>query len=125
MSQNLCKRSLGDFLSLRHSIDSSRPLLKQIWHTNRIFKLYVLSLIYAQVTRVRPRDFASGRNPCGGNYKLNLHCTIIGTAKKSVTINFYHGKLKFAIEPSLTRTVFCFPSEFELLGFYCTKQAQL
>ena len=26
-----------------------------------------MSLIYARVTSLPPRDFASGRNPCGGN----------------------------------------------------------
>ena len=29
-----------------------------------------MSLINARVTRVLPRDFASGRNPCGGNNNI-------------------------------------------------------
>ena len=59
--------------------DSSRPLFEQIEIFSSIPTVYldckyVLSLIYryARVTRVPPRDFASGRNPCGGNNKKNI-----------------------------------------------------
>ena len=78
MSQNLPERSLWDFLSLRHPIPfilagannrnvtiTYRFLAAPVqanrgffWHTDCIFQLYVLFLIYARVTGVPPRDFA-------------------------------------------------------------------
>ena len=87
MSQNLPERSLRDFLSLRHPnhfvlagannrnvIITYRFLAAPVranrdffQYTDCIFELKVLPLIYARVTRVAPRDFASGRNPCRGN----------------------------------------------------------
>ena len=77
MSQNLPKRSLRDFLSLCHPnhfvlagaskrnvIITYRFLAAPaqanrdfFWHTDCIFQLQELSLIYARVTRVHPRDF--------------------------------------------------------------------
>ena len=58
---------------------------------------------------------------------LNLHCSTYYAhwcgEKKSVTINYKHGKLNIQLTPitqtQLTRTVFRFPSEFEVPGFYC------
>ena len=58
---------------------------------------------------------------------LNLHCSTYYAhwcgEKKSVTINYKHGKLNIQLTPTtqtqLTRTVFRFPSEFEVPGFYC------
>ena len=32
--------------------------------------------MYARVTRVLPRDFASGRNPCGRNYRFSTYSLI-------------------------------------------------
>ena len=92
MSQNLPKRSLRGFLFYVILIilylrartietsslpnDSMRPLFKQIefffWHTDCIFQLSVLSLIYARAKRVPPRDFTFWANPYGGNYSFTF-----------------------------------------------------
>ena len=50
--------------------DSSRPQFEQIEIFSSILTVYLnckYCPIYARVTRVPPRDFASGQNPCGGN----------------------------------------------------------
>ena len=53
-----------------------RPLFKQIefffWHTDCIFQLSVLSLIYARAKRVPPRDFTFWANPYGSNYSFTF-----------------------------------------------------
>ena len=79
MSQNLPKRSPRDLLSLRHpnhfvlAGENNRNVIITyqfpaapvranrdfFWYTDCIFKLQVLPLMYARVTRVPPRDFAS------------------------------------------------------------------
>ena len=78
MSQNLPKRYLRDFLSVRHPnhfllagannrnvIITYRFLAAPVqenrdffWNKDCTFPLYVLSLIYARVSRVPVRDFA-------------------------------------------------------------------
>ena len=119
MSKTLPKRSLRDFLSLRHpnhlilATDSSRPLFKQ----SRFFLAYWLYIstvsIYARVTRVPPRDFAFWAKSIRGQlfwYKIFVHgkskllnvlvdfvliCRAICFSKVRFSLAFYRRKLVF------------------------------
>ena len=68
--------------------DSSRPLLNAnrdfFWHTDCIFQLEVLSLIYARVTWVPPRNFASWSKSLWGITSFRVGKT---TGHRGVIIN--------------------------------------
>ena len=71
--------------------DSSRPQFEQIEIFSSILTVYLnckyCPLIYARVTRVPPRDFASGRNPCRENGHFSNFIFLGNKGQENV---FYH-----------------------------------
>ena len=119
MSQNLPKRSLGDVLSLRHPnhfvlagtnnrniIITYRFLAAPVqanrdfflyWLYDCIFQLQVLSLIYARVTRVPPRDFAFWAKSLRGQLYGNMSFRPVF---KGRFVCIMEGKTSLAAKPS-------------------------
>ena len=63
-----------------------------------------------------PRDFASGRNPCGGNNDVNATRTVIGRCPWSIRVQIHgwrHGKLVFFVLFNMARG---FENAYEIIS---------